>query len=79
MDEQRLASGGGEPSRAEQRQLGAEDERVVDVDDVEPLDPRQARDQRRVADREDRVDAVDDRRRRGPGTSPWAGAVKTST
>ena len=59
VDQQRLAPA---PSRQspEQRQLGAEDERIVEVNDVEALDPSQARDQRRVADREAGLDPVDD-------------------
>jgi len=44
----------------EQRQLGAEDEGIVEVNDVEALDPSQARDQRCVADREGGLDPVDD-------------------
>jgi hypothetical protein len=63
VDEQRL------PARtaaqaSQQGQLGAEDERVVEVDDVEAGDSCQPRDQRRVADRQQRVEPVD-RRARG--------------
>jgi hypothetical protein len=45
----------------EQCQLRAEDERVVQMDDVEAAHPGEARDQRRVADRQHGVDPVDDR------------------
>ena len=64
--------------RAEQGQLRAEDEGVVEVDDVEAFEPREARDERGVADREHGVDPVDIDPR-DPGLSPSAGAVKTST
>ena len=60
VDEQRLAAASA-PKPRQQGQLRPEDERIVEMDDVEALDPRQPRDQRRVADREDRIDAVDDR------------------
>ena len=58
VDEQRLAASLASQA-GKQRQLRAEDERVVDVDDVEARDPRQRWDQRRVADGEDRVEPVD--------------------
>ena len=45
---------------SEQRQLGTEDERVVQVHDVECGDPRDAGDERRVADGEQRLDAMDE-------------------
>ena len=58
-------SGRGEPASGafaeapEERQVRAEDERVVEVDDVEAVEPGEAGDERCVADREDRLGPVD--------------------
>jgi hypothetical protein len=71
VDEQRLGAAlAREPG--EQGELRAEDERVVQVDDVEPFDAAQARDQRRVADREHGLDPVHDHPAR-VGSRPWRG------
>ena len=50
------------PQPAAEHELRSEDERIVEVKDVEPLEPREAGDQRRVADREQRCDPVNDHR-----------------
>ena len=78
MDEQGLAPALA-PQPAEQGQLGAEDERIVEVDDVEALDPGQAGDQRGVAEREQGVDPVHDGPSRIRRLALRPGAVNTST
>jgi hypothetical protein len=53
-----------------QRGLGAEDERLVEMDDVEPVDERELRDERRVAEPEPCVVAV---REHAGGIARYAG------
>ena len=67
VDEERLGAALS-PEAREERQVRAEDERVVEVDDVEAAEPGEAGDERSVADREDRLASGGPRRRatRGP-------------
>ena len=58
-EDRRVAAAAAEP-RGEQH-LDAEDERVMEVEDVEAAQARDLRDERRVPDRELRLDAVHDR------------------
>ena len=58
MDQQRLLAAGAAQA-PEQRQLRAEDERVVQVHDIEALEPGERGDERRVAVGEGGLDPVD--------------------